>query len=336
MGRPRKNNQHLPKYVTIIHGSYWYRAPKKEPVKVCRVGEEDKLYRFLADKFEPSGPVVYMREIFDRYEREVIPGLAPRTQVDYRRIVKKLREVFGDVKPEDIEPMHVGRLLDVPDGKKGKQAANRMVAVLSAVFSKARGKWYLTKADPCKDVERNETHKRDRYVTDEEYKIVYDHASPRMKIAMDLALLTGQRQGDLLDLKWTEVHTIGVPREDWVIHFRQGKTGKKVAVEISPVLEEVLKRARLMVPQLPRNYVLRTEEGLRYTRDGFRTNWQRLMNWAMKHGGLKKRYTFHDLRAKNISDSASLEDAMKRAGHSSMAMTRGVYDRGIRRVKALK
>lgn len=336
MGRPRINDRHLPKYVLKFHGSYYYRRTGAEPVKVCRVGEEDKLYRFLADKFEPTGPVNYMRDIFDRYEREVIPGLSERTQIDYRRIVGKLRAVFGDLRPEEIEPMHVGRLLEVPEGKKGKQAANRLVTILSTVLKLARGKWYLTKADPCKDVTRHRTGKRTRYVSDAEYKIVYDHASPRMKVAMDLALLTGQRQGDLIDLKWTEVHTIGVKREDWVVYFQQGKTGKKVAVEISGQLEDVLARARKMIPQIPRNYVLRTEEGLRYTRDGFRTNWQRLMKWSLKHGGLTLRFTFHDLRAKNISDSASLEDAMKRAGHSSMAMTRGVYDRGVRRVKALK
>ena len=46
--------------------------------------------------------------------------------------------------------------------------------------------------------------------------------------------------------------------------------------------------------------------------------------------------TFHDLRAKSVSDSGSIQEAFERAGHTSMAMTRGTYDRGIRKVTPLK
>jgi hypothetical protein len=53
-------------------------------------------------------------------------------------------------------------------------------------------------------------------------------------------------------------------------------------------------------------------------------------------GKLPERYTFHDLRAKSVSDSATLDEAFERAGHTSMAMTRGVYDRGVRKVKPLR
>lgn len=352
MGRPRTSNQHLPKGITIITGSYWYKPPgDAKRVRVCKVGEESTLYRYVADKMEPTGDLIYMREIFDRYEKEELPKLAPKTQVDYRRIIYKLREVFGDMKPDDVEPRHVGALLH---STEHKVAANRLVSVLSAVFSKARGRWYVCKNNPCTNVERNETSPRDRYISDEEYKAVYELASPRLQIAMDLAYLTGQRQGDLLALKWEHVHTIGVPRDEWGVFFQQGKTGKRLMVNISPELEEVLKRARMLIPQVPRTYVIRNEEGLRYTQDGFRSCWQKLMNYAMKgrvaywtsRNGkpvmvdevkpvLKERFTFHDLRAKHISDSQSLAEASATAGHATMAMTRRVYDRGIRRVSAL-
>jgi integrase len=334
MARKRNSeNDHLPRYVYISHGSYFYRPPNTKPQKVCRVGEESKLFMFMADTYEPVGTLIYMEDLFDRYVREVVPGMAPRTQVDYKRIIAKLRIVFEGVKPDDVQPKHVGQLMDVT---KGKIAANRMAAVLSGVFSKAVGKWYVAERNPCIGVERNPTKKRKRYVTDAEFAIVYDHASPRMKLAMDLALITAQRQGDLIDLKWTDVQTIGVPRAEWGIYFQQGKTGKRLLVTISPALEEVLTRARKMTPQIPRNYVLRTEEGLRYTRDGFRTNWQRLMKWALKHGGLGERFTFHDLRRKSISDAKSVQEGYERAGHTSIALTRGVYDQGIRRVIPLK
>lgn len=197
------------------------------------------------------------------------------------------------------------------------------------------------------DVERNESHRRTRYVTDDEYRIVWEAMPPRVQIAMDLALLTGQRQGDLLRLKWEHVTEEGVL---FAPQKTAKKVGKRLLVAMSPALEEVLTRARRLIPQLPREYVIRTEEGQPYTPEGFRAIWQRRMRALAKgrvYGRkgrkpiytppkLASRFTFHDLRAKAVSDSATLEEAFERAGHTSMQMTRGTYDRGIRKVKPLR
>jgi integrase len=53
-----------------------------------------------------------------------------------------------------------------------------------------------------------------------------------------------------------------------------------------------------------------------------------------KAGGV--RFTFHDIRGKSATDSASLNDAYERLGHTSIAMTRRVYDRGTRKVTPLR
>ena len=69
---------------------------------------------------------------------------------------------------------------------------------------------------------------------------------------------------------------------------------------------------------------------------GFKALWQRWMGRALKRGVLKQRFTFHDLRAKCVSDNKSIEAAMQLAGHTNMAMTRRVYDRGVREVDPLE
>jgi integrase len=159
---------------------------------------------------------------------------------------------------------------------------------------------------------------------------VYAIAKPRVRLAMDLALLTGQRQGDILSLPFKNVTDEG-------ILFRQAKTGKRLLVEMSPTLKEVIDRARAMAPVVDiGGYVLRTRRGVCYTSEGFRACWQRTMNKAMKLGAIGERFTFHDLRAKSVSDTTDIQKAFERAGHTSMAMTRGVYDRGIRKVTPLK
>lgn len=209
MGRKRKTNKHLPKYVTVIHGSYWYRPPKKKPERLAAVGDEHEMYRRLAGLMEPEDPskLVTVGDCLDRYEREVVPTLAPRTQKDYHQHLKILRDHFGAKRPHEVEPRDIGRFLDVPTGKIQR---NRIVAVLSAVFSKMVGRWYVADRNPCLKVERNESKKRTRYVTDAEYMAVYNMMPVRQQIAMDLALITAQRQGDLLALKWEQVHDKGI------------------------------------------------------------------------------------------------------------------------------
>lgn len=338
MSRPRESNQHLPKYVTRYHGAFYYKAPKEKRIRICDADDEPAMYRFMADKLTPRGPIVTLQDCFDRYLVEVVPGLEPRTQKDYRSHLKKLGAVFGQMHPDDVKPRDIGKFLDVP---KGKIARNRIVGVLSAVYTKAVGRWYVADRNPCRGVERNKRKARTRYVTDAEYRAFYAICNPRLQVAMDLALLTGQRQGDILKLRWSKVTKEG-------IEFKQGKTSKRLLVAMSDELEAVLNRARAFLPHLPREYVLRTEKGSAYTENGFRAMWQRAMRRASKGvkirlgGGkrtepiLKERFTFHDLRAKSASDSVEFQQAYERLGHTSPSMTRAVYDRGVRKVQPLR
>lgn len=260
----------------------------------------------------------------ERYRREVLPRLRPRTQDGYNRHLDALSKHFGHMEPNAVKPKDIGKFLDRP---KGKIQANRQIAVLSAIYTKMVGRWYVADVNPCLNVERNPAHRRTRYVTNEEYAALYAFAKPRIRLAMDLALLTAQRQSDLISLPWSNVRPDG-------ILFTQSKSGKRLLLGISPSLEAVLDRARQMTP--PGECVIRTRTGKAYTSEGFRACWQRTMQRAMRKGILTERFTFHDLRAKSISDTASIHDAYDRAGHTSLAMTRGTYDRGIRKVMPLR
>lgn len=336
MARPRTTNKHLPRYVTIIHGSYWYRPPNAKQQRLAAVGDEATMYRKMAELLIPTEsrePTGTIADYLDRYEREVVPTLAPRTQKDYHRHLKVLRAEFGHKRPDDVEPRDVGRFLDVP---KGKVHRVRMVAVLSSAYAKMVGKWYVAEKNPCSDVERHKNPPRDRYITDEEFWAIHAFMPPRVKIAMELALYTGQRQGDLLTLKWENVLEEGVL-------FKQSKTGQSRLVMYcepgdDPEASELwatLARARKIVPLIPRHYVIRTEKGKKYNPEGFRAIWQRYMRNAMAKGVIATRFTFHDIRAKTVSDEENVDTAQLRAGHTSKAMTLRVYSRKVRKVAAL-
>lgn len=328
MSRPRERNKHLPKYVTIIHGSYWYRPPNGKPQKLARVGEESKFYAAYARYAFPTeeGESGTVADYLDRYEREIVPTLAERTQKDYHKYLRTLREEFGHLHPDDVRPKDVGRFMDVP---KGRIHRARIVAVLSAAYGFMVGSWYVAERNPCLQVKRPKNPPRDRYVTDDEYKAIHAIMPVRQQIAMELAYLCGQRQGDVLKLKWSDCGDEGIT-------FNQSKTGQSRLVLYSDALRETLARAKLILPDLPREYVVRTRKGTRYTSAGFRACWQRIMARAMKEGTIAKRFTFHDIRAKTVSDEDNVDTAQLRAGHTSKAMTLRVYSRKVRKVTALK
>lgn len=270
-----------------------------------------------------------VNDALDLYERECLPALQPRSRRDYKGIIVILRATFGHMEMRDVKPRHVYEFINVPTGRIHR---NRMVTILSTIFNKAMGRWCLDDdlTNPCKVVERWPTSPRDRYVTDAELQAFRATCCPQLQIAIDLAVLLGQRQGDLVALTWEQVRTVGIPSDQWHIKFRQSKTGKRLAVRLSLAVERVLDRAWLS-QSAPHVFVICHHDGSRYTDDGFRSMWQRAMRaWAAAG---HERFHFHDLRAKAGSDSKDVNAAFKLLGHQNMSMTQRVYERGERIVE---
>jgi integrase len=271
---------------------------------------------------------VTVSQVLDRYEAECLHELAPRTQKNYRRHIILLKRAFGHLDVNELKPKDFGPFLQIPPGKKGRVQRVRQLAVLSAAFTQAVSFWYVMERNVLRDVKRPKSKPRTRYVTHEEYDGVRAMAVLRVRLAMELAYLTGQRQGDILDLKWSDI--------DERIHFVQGKTGKRIGMRIGPKLEKVLDECWLLPGggHEGGEFVLtRKTIGGRYTSEGFRALWQRTIGRWVRNGG--RRFCFHDLRSKCVSDSPSLQEASDRAGHIDQTMTKRVYDRNERMVDSL-
>jgi integrase len=266
--------------------------------------------------------------LLDRYVAEELHKLSERTQIDYARHIKLLRKTWGEREADSLKPMEVGRFMDV---QKGRISKGKVISVLANCYRLAVGKWFLVENNPTRDVMMPKGNRRTRYVTDAEYEAMRSSCPPRIQVAMDLALLTGQRQGDILAMDWDYVSI-----KDRVWYLRQGKTGKAFGIAITPALEAVMVRARRFTPAFPCQYVLRTRTGDRYSSEGFRSLWNRRMKAAVAKGLLKEPFTYHDLRAKCASDSASVGDASKLLGHADERITKAVYDRSIRIVQPLR
>jgi integrase len=315
-----------------IHGSFWYVTPDNRWINLGR--SESEMYSELARLVDRSVRLTTMSAIFDRYLVEKLPLLSPRTQQDYRGYIEKLRVVFGPAAPQKVEPRHVFAYRD-RRAEKSVVQANREKSCLSAVFT-AAVEWQIVKDNPCRQVRKISEPSRDRYVTDAEFRAVYHLASPMLQCAMDLATLTGQRQGDLLRLTREQLTGDGIAfrlGKSKRRHPRHGKiveTAKRVIVEWSDELHAVVTRLRKLGPDI-RPTLICNLQGRPFTETGFRSNWHRLMRKAVALGAIVEPFTFHDLRAKSASDALDPQEATERLGHDDPRTTRAVYMRKPRR-----
>lgn len=275
-------------------------------------------------------------DVIDRYRLEVLPiKKSARTRKNEGLHLDRLRKVFADMLPDSVTAQHCYRYMDVrrdDDGNPAPSAARHEIALLGHVYAKAI-RWGVCVSNPVRAVEKTIERKPKRYVTDEEFRHVWNCSAERMRVAMDLALLTGLRRGDLIALRKSDVTDEG-------IIVQPSKTADTTAValliERTPELNAVIDRAKKIKPHIgPGNFLLRTRGGEGYTADGFSANFRRAMDKAIKDHGIE-RFSFHDIRRKSASDSASLREAQERLGHSSEAVTRRFYIARPVRVRPLR
>jgi integrase len=318
----RKKHSHLPRRVYEKHGALHYvdRANKWH-----RLGPKDlplpEIHRKLADLLGPPDTAT-MAGLIDRYAREVLPKKAPRTAKVQRLELARLATVFGPVRPLDVEPTHCWEYFTA---RGGTSAAHHEVRLLSHVFTWAR-RWGVVKINPAQRLGLPTPKARDRYVTDAEFLALRAIAPKMIGYAMDLTLLTALREGDILRIERKHLTNDG-------IELSTGKTGKGVLIEWSPELREVIAAALREPPQVRRAVICR-RDGKPMTESGFQSIWQRLMKKHVSAGGT--RFTFHDLRAKSLSDEPTLEGAAARATHADPRITQRVYRRLPQRVKPLQ
>ncbi len=279
-------------------------------------------YAALAEAMRGQSGRTGMLALLDRYRAQVLPRKAAKTQAEQGRQLTRLADVFGELEPQQITSRHVARYLSTTAAANRSVSGNREIALLSDVFAHAI-LWELVDRNPCTGVRRNKEQPRSRAITDAEFRAVRALAPSAVAMAMDLALMTGQRIGDLLRARWSHITPDGVA-------FKQGKTGKQLLVQITPALGALLERCKararaLRVTALDPPLIVATG-GSHYSSSGFSTAWQLLMRKCVAAG--VQRFTFHDIRSLSADKHATGEHL----GHSNPATTRRIYNRRPRRV----
>ena len=189
-----------------------------------------------------TGPTV--AEIAARYlEEHVAVRCKPATAEQCGRVIRKyILPELGDLPLAAVGRKHVTemhyKLCDVP------AMANKAVATCSRMFNQAEA-WGLAPegGNPCRFVVKYRERKRERFLTEEEFRrlgrLLSEAAaeggvSARAAAAIRLLMLTGCRRNEILTLRWEDVDL-----DAGELHLRYAKTGPR-AVPLSPAAAKIL------------------------------------------------------------------------------------------------
>ncbi|NPE55967.1 tyrosine-type recombinase/integrase [Dickeya dadantii] len=333
MARPRKNpaDNDLPPRVSRGRSAFEFKPAGGGTIRLCAfdapMSEIWAAYeRLLKDSKEQHD----FASLVDRFFASAdFNALGKRTRSDYRGYARKVVKPFGRMSPSDIQPQHIRKYMD-KRGLKSTVQANREKAFMSRVFRWAyeRG---IVKINPCHGVRQYTETPRDRYITDKEYKAIYASADLLVKVAMEISYLCCARQGDVLALRRDQLLDEG-------IYIRQGKTGVKQIKAWSPRLRAAVAMSHELGtgPGVVSTFILHQSNGGRYTAAGFANHWRKAKEEAVKnYPDLNFDFTFHDLKAKGISDlEGTLQEKQQISGHKNIRQT-ATYDRKIKVVPAV-
>ena len=240
------------------------------------------------DELRPKKTLEFLVDSYQ--DSQEFAKLAPRTRTDYAKMLRVIDAEFGDF-PIKLLADRRSRadFLAWRDGlaKRSHRQADYAWTVLARVLSWSVGRG-LAPDNPCTKGGRLYSGTRaDKVWTAEDEAAFAIHASPALNLALQLALWTGQRQGDLLKLTWFAY-------DGTYIRLQQGKTGVRVTIPVSGPLRALLDAARAGTARDAK--VLKNNAGGDWTPDGFRASWAK----ACRRAGISG-VTFHDLRGTAVS-----------------------------------
>ncbi|EFA7616248.1 TPA: tyrosine-type recombinase/integrase [Escherichia coli] len=320
MGRKRApGNEWMPKGVFFRPSGYYWK-PGGTTEKLAPAGaSKSEVWIAFEKVVEGRKNILTFSQLWKKFLNSTdYAALAPRTQKDYLAHEKYLLAVFGDAEAKAIKPEHVRRYMDAR-GKKSRVQANHEHSSMSRVYRWGYQRGFVP-GNPCVGVDKFPKPKRDRYITDEEYLAIYEHASEPVKAAMEIAYLCAARVSDVLKMDWSQIMDEG-------IFIQQGKTGVKQIKAWTERLRTAVNRCRAWGED---GAVIKTMYGERYSYKGFNEAWRKARAAAANHLGRPLDCTFHDLKAKSISDyEGSSRDKQKFSGHKTESQVL-VYDRKIK------
>jgi len=299
--RNRRRVQKLVKNVTTWQGAHeaLKNAVLKEHYEECGIKESKQQIKFkeFADIF------------IENYSR-----INKRSWKDDKYRLQKVVNFFGDIYLHELTPLDVEKF-KAEKLKEGvtKSTVNRYMAILKTMFNIAIT-WGYTKDNPVREVRffSEKDNLKERILIEEEEDRLFEASSEHLIPILIVALNTGMRRGEILNLKWSQI--------DYhikEIRVENTKSGKPRIIDInSHLLTELM---RLKNKAQDSQYVfLNPKTGKPYKK------LQTSFNGACRRAGIEG-LRFHDLRhtfaSRLVERGIDLIRVKELLGHSSVKMT---------------
>lgn len=263
-------------------------------------------------------------EMIDRYIEKKLPETPKSIKQRTPQLLRWKKELgvylLSEITASRIVEIKEKMLSEkVPSGKKrSPSTVVRYMAALSHVFNTAVNEWEWMDANPMRKVKRpKEPRGRVRFLSDDERARLLNSASqytnPHIYAIIVLALSTGMRQGEILNLKWNDMNL----REGYLI-IHESKNDERRRIPITGHALEILKKHN-NIRRIDTNFIF---YGNKPTSPYFIRNiWTELMARAEIED-----FKFHDLRHSAASylamNGASLAEIAEILGHKTLQMVK--------------
>src|SRR5262249_3905604 len=272
---------------TLANGTrrtYWY-AWKGGPPLTGEPGAPEFIASYnaaVASKVPaPTGTLLALRFRFQDSGEFRFRIRAP-TRRDYVAQIRRIEREFGDFQIGALADQRARAIfLDWRDrlAQTSLRQADYAYGTLARILSWAHDRGLIEKNPCAKGGKLYRGTRVDKIWDDEELARFLRTAPPYLRLAMLLAINTGQRQGDLLRLSWSAY-------DGRVIKVRQRKTGQYVPIPVADALKAALDAAPRQSP-----IILTNSKRKPWSESGFQGTWGKATMRAGIHG-----LTFHDLR----------------------------------------
>ena len=304
MGRPKTHNRDLPQRMRMKGKSFYHVAndvwtPLGRDLPIAKIkwaeleGVNDR------ETFDAALDKYFASDKFDK--------LAENSKTAYKSRAKILRKIFGKLSCKSILPEHIYQYMEKNPSKVG---ANQGLIIIQHALEEARKRGWVT-VNHANDIEKHSTKRRGRYITDEEYRKIYEAGTDLVKAVMKLNYLIGQRPIDIFKLRLSDITEEG-------IFIQQKKTGKRQLFTWTPELREAVEQAKALPrPVRSISTLFCKTTGKPYDTREFRYQWKA----ACKLAGVENAQ-FRDIRAKAGTDAYNGgQDHQAILGHTTKAMS---------------
>jgi integrase len=190
-------------------------------------------------------------DLADRYLKEWAQPRKRSWKVDEAMLKRDVLPTWGPHKAEAIQRKDVRALLQVLVDRGSEIQANRLLALVRKVYNWGIAQ-DLVAVNPCDRLAAPAPERQRERMLSESDLQAFLSALPtaamggETKLALRLLILTAQRPGEILTLRWSEIDE---PAGWWTIPGAKAKNKKPHRVPLSPQAVEVLREAKALNPK---------------------------------------------------------------------------------------